>query len=98
MQLMRMGKGGRSKQFKQGIELLNKVRMQLCGLQQLAAPEWAAPEWRPAASWMCTACQTACLSQQCPAEMRCWDSPQGLRLQLRSQPTRCLSPGKRLLA
>ena len=45
MQLMRMGKGGRSKQFKQGIELLNKVCMQLCSLQQWAAPERAAPEW-----------------------------------------------------
>ena len=39
MQLMRMGKGGRSKQFKQGIELLNKVRLEPCGLQQVIAPE-----------------------------------------------------------
>ena len=47
---MRMGRGGRSKQFKQGIELLNKVRLEPCSLQQLTAPEWG-----PAASRMCTA-------------------------------------------
>ncbi len=46
MQLMRMGKGGRSKQFKQGIELLNKVRLELCGLQHLAAPEWGPAAYR----------------------------------------------------